>query len=196
VAALGATTTGIKLPDVVADIDKTTNGHLHLVVATDQHQDHLSGFPTIAAQFSPGKNKQIDHVWLAWTEDPNDQLAKQLGKARDDMAIAVRSAVQAMRATGGDTAAADAVDSLLGFFGDTSIKLGAAGVEGATLQPPRGTLWTSSGDSWRRLSTGTREGPPLNWIGCQVFGFMFSVLRATLMRFTIPGNGAARDSTH
>jgi hypothetical protein len=129
---LGATTTGIKLPDVVADIDKTTHGHLHLVVATHQHQDHLSGFPKIADQFSPGKNKQIDHVWMAWTEDPNDQLAKQLGKARDDMAIAVKSAVQAMRATGGDTAAADAVDSLLGFFGDTSIKLGAAGVEGAT----------------------------------------------------------------
>ena len=129
---LGATTTGIKLPDVVADIDKTTNGHLHLVVATHQHQDHQSGFPKIAEQFSPGKNKQIDHVWLAWTEDPNDQLAKQLGKARDDMAIAVKSAAQAMRASGGDTAAADAVDSLLGFFGDTSIKLGAAGVEGAT----------------------------------------------------------------
>ena len=89
---LGATTTGIKLPDVVADIDKTTNGHLHLVVATHQHQDHLSGFPKIADQFSPAKNKQIDHVWLARTEDPIDQLAKQLGKARDDMAIAVKSA--------------------------------------------------------------------------------------------------------
>ena len=129
---LGATTTGIKLPDVVADIDKTTNGHLHLVIATHQHQDHLSGFPKISDQFSPTKNKRIDQVWLAWTEDPNDQLAKQLGKARDDMAIAVKSAAQAMRATGGDTAAADAVDSLLGFFGDTSIKLGAAGAEGAT----------------------------------------------------------------
>ena len=80
--------------------DKTTNGHLHLVVATHQHQDHLSGFPKIADQFSPGKNKQIDHVWLAWTEDPNDQLAKQLGKARDDMAIAVKSAAQAMREIG------------------------------------------------------------------------------------------------
>ena len=129
---LGATTTGIKLPDVVADIDKTTNGHLHLVVATHQHQDHLSGFPKISDQFSPTKNKRIDRVWLAWTEDPNDQLAKQLGKARDDMAIAVKSAAQALRATGGDNAAADAVDSLLGFFGDTAIKLGATGVEGAT----------------------------------------------------------------
>src|SRR5215472_5078396 len=129
---LGATTTGIKLPDVIADIDKTTNGQLHLVVATHQHQDHLSGFPKIRDQFSPTKNKQIDHVWLAWTEDPNDPLAKRLGKARDDMAIAVKSAAQAMRATGGDNAAADAVDSLLGFFGDTSVQLGASGADSAT----------------------------------------------------------------
>jgi hypothetical protein len=122
---LGATTTGIKLPDVIADIDKTTDGHLHLVVATHQHQDHLSGFRKIADQFSSVKNKRIDRVWLAWTEDPDDQLAKQLAKARDEMAIAVKSAALAMRATGGANAAADAVESLLGFFGDTSIKLGA-----------------------------------------------------------------------
>jgi hypothetical protein len=126
---LGATTTGIKLPDVVADIDKTTNGHLHLVVATHQHQDHLSGFPKIADQFSPAKNKQIDHVWLARTEDPIGKAARQ-GTRRYGDRCEIRCLGQ--RATGGDTAAADAVDSLLGFFGDTSIKLGAAGVESAT----------------------------------------------------------------
>jgi hypothetical protein len=129
---LGAKTTTVKLPDVIAEIDKTTNGHLHLVVATHQHQDHLSGFPKVSDQFSPTKNKQIDRVWLAWTEDPNDQLAKQLGKVRDDMGIAVKSAAQAMRATGGDDDTANAVDSLLGFFGDTEVKLGATGADGAT----------------------------------------------------------------
>jgi metallo-beta-lactamase superfamily protein len=130
---LGATSTKVTLPDVIADIDKATNGHLHLVVATHQHQDHLSGFPKLSAQFSPANKKQIDHVWLAWTEDPNDTLAKQLGKARDDMAIAVKSAAQAMRATGGDTERANAVDSLLGFFGDTAVVPGASGqADGAT----------------------------------------------------------------
>jgi len=124
---LGSKTTDVKLPDVIADIDKTTNGHLHLVVGTHQHQDHLSGFPKLSNQFSPAKNKRIDHVWLAWTEDPKDKLASQLGKARDDMALAVKSAAQALRATGGDTDTANAIDSLLGFFGETSVTLGATG---------------------------------------------------------------------
>lgn len=130
---LGATSTRVSLPDVIADIDKTTNGHLHLVVATHQHQDHLSGFSKLSAQFSPASKKQIDHVWLAWTEDPNDSLAKQLGDARDAMAIAVKSAAQAMRVTGSDNDAANAVDSLLGFFGDTAVVPGASGqADGAT----------------------------------------------------------------
>jgi hypothetical protein len=130
---LGATTTKVALPDVIADIDKTTNGHLNLVVATHQHQDHLSGFAKLRDQFSPAKNKQIDHVWLAWTEDPNDDLAKQLGKARDDMGIAVKAAAQALQAKSKDNPTAMAVNSLLGFFGDTSVTLGVSGqADGAT----------------------------------------------------------------
>src|SRR5450631_2995543 len=48
---LGSKYTDVKLPDVIDDIDKTTGGHLHLVVATHQHQDHLSGFAKVADQF-------------------------------------------------------------------------------------------------------------------------------------------------
>ena len=117
-------TEGVKMSDVIADVDSTTNGHLHLVIATHEHQDHLSGFSRLSDQFSPVKNKQIDHVWLAWTEDPKDKLAKQLGKVRDDMGIAVKAAAKALRATGGDRDTASAIDSLLGFFGET---LGASG---------------------------------------------------------------------
>jgi metallo-beta-lactamase superfamily protein len=130
---LGATSTKVTLPDVIADIDKTTNGHLHLVVATHQHQDHLSGFSKLSAQFSSANKKLIDHVWLAWTEDLQDTLANQLGQARDNMAIAVKSAAQALRATGGDNDEANAIDSLLGFFGDTAVTPGASGqADGAT----------------------------------------------------------------
>jgi hypothetical protein len=123
---LGAKYTDVKLPDVIADIDKTSNGHLHLVVATHQHQDHLSGFPKLSDQFSPAKSKQIDHAWLAWTENPNDKLANSLGKTRDDMAIAAKSAAQALHATSGNEDTANAVDSLLGFFGDTAVTDGGA----------------------------------------------------------------------
>lgn len=127
---LGATTTKVTLPDVVADIDNTTNGHLHLIVATHQHQDHLSGFSKLRDQFNPAKKKQIDHVWLAWTEDPNDDLARQLGKARDDMGVTVKAAAQALQAGKKDNPIAMAVNSLLGFFGETAVTLGASGQAG------------------------------------------------------------------
>jgi len=129
---LGSKYTDVKLPDVIADIDKTTNGHLHLVVATHQHQDHLSGFGKVADQFG-AKDKKIDHVWMAWTENPKDPFAKKLTKARDDMAIAVTAAAQALRATGGNNQMAADVESLLGFFGETEVVMPAVGqLGGAT----------------------------------------------------------------
>ena len=119
---LGTKYTDVKLSDVIADIDKTTNGHLHLVIATHQHQDHLSGFPGLSDRFGAAKSKQIDRVWLAWAENPHDQLASTLGKARDGMGIAAKSAVEALRATGVDNDTAGAIDSLLGFFGEPVIE--------------------------------------------------------------------------
>ncbi len=130
---LGSKYTDVKLPEVIADIDKTTNGHLNLVVATHQHQDHLSGFSKLSDQFSAAKKKQIDQVWLAWTEDPNDDLAKQLSKSRDDMAIAVTAAAQALRASGSNNQMASDIDSLLGFFGETKVTVPAAGQPGGAV---------------------------------------------------------------
>jgi len=127
---LGSKYTDVKLPDVIADIDKTTGGHLHLVVATHQHQDHLSGFSKLSERFAAAANKQIDHVWLAWTEDPKDDLAKTLTKSRDDMAIAVTAAAQALRANDNNSQMAMDAESLLGFFGETKVTMPAAGQAG------------------------------------------------------------------
>src|SRR5271165_3406182 len=129
---LGSKYTDVKLPDVVAEIDKTTSGHLHLVVATHQHQDHLSGFSKLGSVFGAAK-KQVDHVWLAWTEDPKDPDAKKLTKARDGMAVAVKAAIQAMQAVNKDSETAKAMESLLGFFGNNSVVPAASGgADGAT----------------------------------------------------------------
>src|SRR5664279_2914030 len=106
---LGSKYTDVKLPDVIAEIDKTTNGHLHLVVATHQHQDHLSGFSKLSSVFGAPK-KQVDNVWLAWTEDPKDPDAKKLTKARNDMGIAVRASMQALKAVNPESETAKAMD--------------------------------------------------------------------------------------
>src|SRR4051812_1768682 len=60
---------------VARDIADTTGNHLHLVVATHEHWDHLSGFLQAQKVFDGIK---IDEVWFAWTEDPADELAGRL----------------------------------------------------------------------------------------------------------------------
>ena len=56
---LGSKYTDVKLPHVIDDIDKTTNGRLHLVVVTHQHQDHLSGFSKVSGQFRDAKGRRL-----------------------------------------------------------------------------------------------------------------------------------------
>src|SRR5713101_1638218 len=86
---LGATTTGVKLAEVVADIRKITKDHLHLVIATHEHWDHLAGFSGQDQEFN---KVGVDHVWLAWTENPDDLLAQKLAKSQKDLAAALVAA--------------------------------------------------------------------------------------------------------
>src|SRR5215470_5331544 len=61
--SLGAKTTGVSLKDVIADIRKTTNDHLHLLIATHEHKDHVIGFGQNKSEFQKIK---VDNVWMAW----------------------------------------------------------------------------------------------------------------------------------
>jgi hypothetical protein len=63
------------LHDVAKDIEKTTAGKLHAVVATHRHRDHISGFATDTSK-APGKiiaALKPDVVVQPWTEDPDAQ---------------------------------------------------------------------------------------------------------------------------
>lgn len=62
---------------IMDDIEKTTGKVLHLVIATHQHRDHISGFGKFAERF--GKFT-IGEVWMPWSEDPNDAAAVALQK--------------------------------------------------------------------------------------------------------------------
>jgi hypothetical protein len=92
---LGATTTGVRMRDVVADIAAETGSHLHLLVVTHEHKDHVSGFLSERAAFDA---IAVDHVWVAWTEDPNDDLAKAIEKFTKDLLEAVSLAAPALAA--------------------------------------------------------------------------------------------------
>jgi hypothetical protein len=168
---LGSKYTDVKLPDVIAEIDKTTNGHLHLVVGTHQHQDHLSGMSKLSDQFSAAKNKKVDHVWLAWTEDPKDPAAKKLSKVRDDMGLAVKAAAKSLRALDSNSETARAVESLLGFFGETPATMGATAASATFAAAAKNSM-----DTVRGLAKQTeyrKPGEPaieLDWLpGFRVF---------------------------
>lgn len=79
-----------RMREIAVDIAEATGGHLHVVVATHEHWDHLSGFQYANETF---EDVTIDEVWLAWTEDPDDALAERL---RRKHALALRGLLAAV----------------------------------------------------------------------------------------------------
>jgi hypothetical protein len=104
------------MKNVVDDIAAVTKGKIDLLVATHEHWDHLSGF--VQAQDSFKKIK-VEKAWVAWTENPKDDLANKLREERRATENALRMAVTRLTAFGAADSAAR-VDSLVGFFGATA----------------------------------------------------------------------------
>lgn len=77
-------------PDIRAvaqHIADSTNKRLDAVIASHQHWDHLSAFIDAKDIF---KGCSIGEVWMAWTENPADPLAKRLAQKakKTQMALA------------------------------------------------------------------------------------------------------------
>src|SRR3954466_101394 len=68
----------VGIGDIVDHIGESTGNHLDLMVITHEHQDHLNG---IWKEVEPYFDRfTIDNAWMAWTEDPQDELAEELRK--------------------------------------------------------------------------------------------------------------------
>jgi hypothetical protein len=114
---LGNKAGSVKLADVADHIEEVIGkGNLDVVVATHEHQDHLSGFHGPLRRLEG----RVDHVWLAWTEDPRDPAAQTFVKNKRDLGAALAQ----IAAAAPQTAVGQQVNDLLGFAGDLS--LGAA----------------------------------------------------------------------
>lgn len=105
---------------VVDDIAAETGGKIDLLAITHEHWDHVSGF----AQVADWSRFKVGQVWFGWTEDPRDELARRLDKAKDAAVAMLMRASGHMRLAGAD---AGQVDSLLSFFGIGSPDSGVAG---------------------------------------------------------------------
>lgn len=106
------------IDEVVADIREATGGRIHVVLVTHEHQDHVNGFwetrsGNVSARF---EDIEVDHLWLAWTEDPNDDFAEQLREEYNDTLLGLLAARDRLAAAGKDEkTAANRVDELLEF---------------------------------------------------------------------------------
>ena len=117
----GTTDGDKKLGQVVRQIREETGGKIDVLVATHEHADHVSGF-------DPRKNWfdgfTFDRVWLAWTEDPGDKVARALRADRREKLTALWLGFHQLReklaAMGPDPSEDDNVGralEVLSFFG-------------------------------------------------------------------------------
>lgn len=130
---LGTPSGAKTMQDVVNDIILVTHGHIDLLLATHEHWDHLSGFLQAKDLFA---GLTFDKVWLAWTEDPNDELANKLRSEHSKMQMALAAAAARMRFGGADNSV---IDGFLEFFGTAGQGTTRAALElvKGFCQPPR-----------------------------------------------------------
>ncbi|HEY1545347.1 MAG TPA: MBL fold metallo-hydrolase [Xanthobacteraceae bacterium] len=103
---------------VVKDVVATTGGKVDVLAVTHQHWDHVSGFTQAEDEF---KNLSVGEVWVAWTEDPNDPLAKSL-QADHASAMAVLGRSAQRMAAAGRPDRADEILNTLGVAGASGDK--------------------------------------------------------------------------
>jgi hypothetical protein len=101
------------MTQVIEDIVHETGGAIDLLVATHEHWDHLSGFVQAKESFDKLK---VGEVWLAWTEDPADELTKKLKEEKGLALASLRMGLSHLQ-LGGDTDGAAELNGILEFFG-------------------------------------------------------------------------------
>jgi hypothetical protein len=60
----------------VKDLKKYVNNKIDLLIITHEHKDHLYLFDACENLFT--SNFKVGEIWMAWTEDESDELAKEL----------------------------------------------------------------------------------------------------------------------
>src|SRR5215207_1000067 len=83
-----------RLEEIAASIAAELGGApLDVVVATHQHNDHVSGFLHCEEAF---KEIGVSQVWLSWLDDPSDAQARQIGKDHHNLLLQLAAARSAL----------------------------------------------------------------------------------------------------
>ena len=82
-----------RMQRVLEHVAEATGNHVHVLVATHEHWDHVCGFEHAREQF---ERLTVDEVWLAWTEDRSDARAETLRRKHEQAFRAVQAALTKM----------------------------------------------------------------------------------------------------
>jgi beta-lactamase superfamily II metal-dependent hydrolase len=103
----------VMMTKVLEDVAHETDGKIDVLAVTHEHWDHVSGFSQAEEAF---KRLTVGEVWVAWTEDPADELAKSLRQDHAAAVNAVGASAQAMAVAGRADRAQDVLN-VLGLLG-------------------------------------------------------------------------------
>src|SRR5438874_2112766 len=153
---LAGTPDGVnKISAVARHVAQTTKGHLRALVVTHEHWDHVSGFSD--ARDEVFEKMKIDEVWVAWTEDPSQDIAKEADKTKKLRLAAIGAAVEGLARSSdpADWTHAGEIAETLGFFGGAGSVLGAVSVKTDdamdwVTDPKRKRTFWSPGDIFTR----------------------------------------------
>jgi hypothetical protein len=127
--ALGTPSADVIMRQAVVKIAELTQGVINLAVTTHEHWDHVSGY--VLASDELKKKLTFKHLWVAWTEDENDTLAKALRKEFTKAKAALMRAASAPGLNDSDKTSRQrlrALNGVLAFYG-----VGAAKKDGGSV---------------------------------------------------------------
>jgi len=115
-----------KIREVAQHVHDCTAGHIHALVVTHEHWDHVSGFTDAREIF---ESLTIGETWIAWTEDPSQDIVMERRKANAIRLTALANAVSRLGLSGNpdDVTRAGEISQTMNFLGgfDPSRILGA-----------------------------------------------------------------------
>jgi Metallo-beta-lactamase superfamily len=116
---LGTSEPGTVMTKVAEDVRAETDGNIDVLVITHEHWDHLSGFDQKQAR-AVFTDVTIGELWLAWTEDETDNLARSLRQERERKKAAAKAAMEAAKKLGRKERA-QRLAEVLGLFGASAV---------------------------------------------------------------------------
>jgi beta-lactamase superfamily II metal-dependent hydrolase len=127
-----------QIAKITNNIRLATGGRLDVAVITHEHQDHVNGITE-----TNFKGIAIAETWLAWTEDPDDEIANGLRTAFNDKLLHLVAARNRLAAVG-SSEQTKRIDDLLEF------ELGWDSESGS--MPAAGELLAAAGDPSKSMN--------------------------------------------